>query len=167
MIIYHQINSDELDTILQQGLKCVSRGEKGDNKDIIKTDRFLDTLRPDAIQKAGLSRDNNLYGYMSIDGSVIDIRDGKIISIDRFARNSKFTTLRLTVDPERCYVSDLNLYDTVKERLKNDAPSRHLIALGTTYWNTITKLSECDTPPRRPEVMVTYDITPENITVVR
>lgn len=61
MRLYHEISSDSLKGTLRKGLKRTSRGEKGDDESIIKTDRYLDSVRPTALKKLDLSRSNNIY----------------------------------------------------------------------------------------------------------
>jgi hypothetical protein len=167
MIIYHVVASDAVSSILQKGLKRTSRGEKGDDTSIIKTDKFLDEIRPKKIRLANLSRDNNIYGYLPRGDKVIDIRDGKYIAPHKLARDNQ-TVLRLEVDPERSYVSDLDIYDFLKHSIEQNKPAAYLRKLGMEYWESIIMLSKADSiVPRRPEVMVTYDISPANIQIVR
>lgn len=45
MILYHEVDSSDVDSILREGLKRTSRGDKGDDKAIIKTDKLLDDAR--------------------------------------------------------------------------------------------------------------------------
>lgn len=47
MKAYHEVSADDLATILSNGLKKTSRGEKGDDKAIKATDEWLDAHRPD------------------------------------------------------------------------------------------------------------------------
>jgi hypothetical protein len=165
MFIYHVVNSDAVDAILKEGLKRVSRGEKGNDNAIIKTDAFLDNLRPQTIEMAGLSRNNNIYGYLPVKDRVIDIRDGKVVDKEKII-NSGNTLLQLTIDPKRCYISDLEIYDAIKDQFDSKKDT-HLTRLASKYWSNVTRLDKHDiTIPQRPEVMVTYDIPVHDIRVI-
>ncbi len=76
MIVYHEIDSDSLDSVRAEDIKRTSRDIKGNNKKIIKTDQFLDAHRPAHLRTIGLSRNNNIYGYIGTSNKITDIRDG-------------------------------------------------------------------------------------------
>jgi hypothetical protein len=165
MLIYHVINSDVVNSILKKGLKRSTRGEKGDDDSIKKTDAFLDNMRPKNIKKMGLSRVNAIYGYLPIHDGVADIRSGKVIATEKIV-DSGTTLLRLTVDPKRCYISDLDMYDMVKDQIRNEDDMR-LKQSAAEYWTNVTRLDKHSIDiPRRPEIMVTYDISPGDIEVL-
>jgi hypothetical protein len=75
--------------------------------------------------------------------------------------------LRITADPTKCYVSDLDLYDTVKRAMELQEQDTTLENLAEKYWQKIVSLDEFEVGMiERPEVMITYDISPENISEV-
>ena len=164
MIVYHEVSNDALDSVLEEGLVRTSRGEKGDDSSIAKTDELLDGNRPAALREIGISRDDNLYAYLSSDTSLIDITDGSLVPLDTFIKNSDGAVLALTINAPQCYVSDLDQYDAVKEAVENDNDIETLQEMSETYWNSLVPLDEF-TPGDidRPEVMIPYDILPENI----
>lgn len=167
MIVYHEIEFESLESALAKGLKRSSRGEKGDTSDIIKTDCFLDEQRPKGLSKAGVSRDDNLYAFMATDGKVISITDGSAVDINTFVKNSSKALLELSVPPQHCYVSDLNAYDAVKKAVENKADEATLRILAKRYWEALQPMKTFKTGSiRRPEVMITKDIPPKNITLV-
>jgi hypothetical protein len=55
IIAFHEINKDNLELTLKAGLKRTSRGDKGDDEEIIKTDKLLDDNRPAGIMHANVS----------------------------------------------------------------------------------------------------------------
>lgn len=176
MIIYHEVKPKLLKSVLQHGLDRTSRGEKGDDQLVVKTDKFLDEKRPSHIKHTGLSRNNNLYGYMSIDDKIIDIYSETdshphLRTLNDFMKSERHHSviLQLTIDPKKCYISDLDLYDKVKKAIGRGEPSSYLDNLAVTYWSDIKPLSKhfaLSDLPKRPEVMVTYDVTPEHIEIL-
>ena len=162
MFVYHEIDLDSLKSAMSEGLKRTTRGDKGNDDDIVKTDQFLDDRRPSALKQADVSRDDNLYAYYAPGLYVIDITDGAEVDIESFIDNAEGCILRIEVDPTRCYVSDLDIYDEVKrllvcgEATDNDAGR---------YWKSMVSLQDYDREQiRRPEVMIPYDISPAKIT---
>lgn len=161
---YHEVQPSSLQEVLKNGLKCTSRGDKGDDKDIIKTDALLDKHCPALLRRAGVSRDNNLYAYVTTAGMISDIKNGEYVNIDDFVKRSKQKVLRLTLDPYRCFVSDLDTYDKVMSTLKSHAPSTELQILINEYWSRLIPLhSFRPSSMARPEIMITYDIDPKDI----
>ena len=164
MVIYHEINSETIDSIFKNGLKRTSRGDKGSDGFIVKTDYFLDAHIPQRLRSAGISRDNNIYGYLGSDDSIIDIKDGSLTPVSKKKSDQTVIILKLDVDPARCWVSDLDLYDELKNLFKNNAPKEFLLTQAEKYWQRLVPLHQY-TPEsiRRPEIMITYDIEPLNI----
>lgn len=165
MFAYHEITPPSLNSVLRDGLKRRSRGEKGDDSAIAQTDKYLDIHRPDVLRAANVSRDNNLYAYLAHKDMIIDITDGSYMPLDKFIRESQQVVLRLALDVTRCYVSDLDSYDTVKQAIENDHPNQILEQLATEYWQCVTPLASYrEEAIRRPELMITYDIAADQIT---
>ena len=129
MIAYHELEPQALSAVLKDGLKRTSRGDKGDDKAIIRTDRLLDNKRPDSLKEAGWSRDNNLYAYLERDGSVIDITDGSLVPLGTLMSRSEDCILELQVDPTRTFVSDLDRYDVLLSAVQSDANDAELSRL--------------------------------------
>lgn len=164
MIAFHEAKPEDMATILAHGLKRTSRGEKGDDSDIIRTDQLLDEWRPDDLRKAGWSRDNNLYAYVVLDGVVIDITNGQRIPVTRFVASAQQSLLELTVDPDRCFVSDLDLYDELMHAIHNERAKAYLQQIAERYFNTIQPLSLFDGASIvRAELMIPYDIPPHDL----
>lgn len=167
MIVYHEVNPSSLESVLRNGLKRTSRGEKGDDPTIAKTDKLLDQSRPEHLGRAGVSRDGNLYGYITDGDAVIDITDGKMQSIKEFIQSGGQAALRIMVDPERCYVSDLDAYDAVVHAVTHNADDEQLAELAKKYWDAVTPLKDFRIGTvRRPEVMITYDVAASKIKVL-
>jgi hypothetical protein len=157
MIIYHQISNKAWRLVKYSGLVPTSRGEKGARQDIVATDVFLDKHVPTNLKIQGLSRDNNLYGYLGTTNSLIDIQTGAIQPISQKAAEPGKTLLRLNVNPVNCWISDLDLYDVVKAALAAD---RDPIHVANEYWKALCRLDEYDNTKKRPEIMITYKIEP-------
>jgi hypothetical protein len=139
-IAYHEIKSSSLSEVLENGLKCTSRGEKGDDQHIIKTDTLLDKYCPNSLRTAGVSRDNNLYAYTAVNGKIANITDGTRVDIHDFVKNSHQTVLKLTIDPRRCFVSDLDAYDKVVDAMKGHKSAESLKRLANEYWSRLIPL---------------------------
>lgn len=164
MKAYHEVSTEDVATILKHGLKKTSRGDKGDDKVILATDAFLDEHCPDFLKTHGLSRDDNIYAYVRNGDSIVTITDGKQVPIKVFVKRSKDNVLELTIDPSRCYVSDLDAYDALKHVILHEGARPLLTTLAYAYWSKLKRLDQY-TPGsiKRPELMITYDIEPDNI----
>lgn len=167
MNVYHELSPDAIDSVLTTGLKKTSRGEKGDDTAIKKTDAFLDDCRSQNTQNEKISRNDNIYAYMATDTHIIDITDGSHIPIEDFLKQSDRTVVRLSVNATKCFVSDIDLYDAIKDALENNIPVGSLKTLAERYWNSVTPLADYSVDMfQRPEIMITYDISPDKITVM-
>jgi hypothetical protein len=166
-VVYHEANPSSLNTILRDGLHCTSRGDKGDDKAIIKTDKFLDDYLPRYLRHTGISRDNNLYAYAATNHKIIDITNGKSVGIERFVNNSQQIVLLLRVDPHRCFVSDLDLFDNLKNALLENTSPTQLKQHAALYWRALVPLDKFQFGDiKRPEIMVPYDIAITDIKVL-
>lgn len=164
MLVYHQVNPDVLESALKNGLKIDERGDKGDDKAIIAADKLLDDRCPHDLKDLGLSRQHNLYAYLSVNKSVVNITTGELVPVNEFVKLNSQVTLALSVDPKRCYVSDLVTYDAVKSAINNYAPQDKIDKLSRSYWDKIISLDKFKLHTvSRPEIMITYDIPPTNI----
>lgn len=167
MYVYHEVDAELMDEILIDGIKQGTRGEKSQDDYIIQTDRLLDSYRPEHLKSQGVGRANNIYGYVAVDGKLVDIVDGELVDVDSFVADSSELVLRLEVEPQRCQVSDLDVYDEIKSSLENNQPF-DAEAMAKSYWTALTPLASFDIGDiDRPEVMITHDIEPYNIEVCR
>lgn len=141
MRAYHEVSPDGLGSVLANGLKRTSRGDKSD-KIIAKTDAFLDAHRPKYLKDNGVSRDDNVYGYVAVGDAVIDITDGRIVPIREFVAQSKQAVLELDVDAQHCYVSDLDTYDALQDAITNYEDNATLEKLAVSYWKKVMLLAD-------------------------
>ena len=156
---YHELSAEALNDVLDNGLKRASRGDKGDDQDIIKTNKLLDSQLPTRLKRQSVSRDNNIYAYMCIDQSIIDITDGRLVPLDQFVASSRGQIIELTIDPSKCFVSDLDAFDRLKLAIKQHFDQSQIQLLVTEYWGKLIRLD--DYRPLsidRPEIMITYDM---------
>jgi hypothetical protein len=165
MHIYHQLLRSTLHHALKKGLKCKTRGEKGDDALIKKTDDYLDANRPEHISNLRLSRNTAVYGYLGDAHSLIDIRYGTRTPITEYT-NKTHQLLELHVAPDSCFISDLDRFDAVKAAIgsKNIGTLKRL---AKDYWQSIVPFSSY-LPGQftRPEAMITRDVPPGDIAVV-
>lgn len=165
MNVYHEASETSLGSILKDGLQCSDRGAKGQDGDIIKADEFLDERRPKALKQAGASRCNNVYGYVGTEGTVVSITDGSVVRLEK-KREGYGAVLLLDIDPTRCFVSDLDTFDAVKDALVS-GDTKTAERLAGDYWQSLVPFTRYRWQQiRRPEVMITYDITPGHISRV-
>lgn len=168
MIVYHEVSPDAVESILQKGLKRKTSGSKTDSL-VGRTDDYLDSRIPEKYAGKGISRSNNNYGFVVDGDEVIDIYgDQRRVSTTEYVRKSEQAVLALDVDPARCYVSDLDAYDAVKEAVDQGFGEEELAQLATAYWDTLVPLEQFEPDSiKRPEVMITYDVEPAKISVVK
>lgn len=166
MVLYHEVAKDSVEKILADGPKCTSRGDKGDKTDIIQTDAYLDDHRPAALRTRGISRNDSLYAFVGTDDSLIDITNGATVPLTDYPKDGS-VLLRITVDETVCYVSDLDRYDAVKAAVANHETAT-LAELTDEYWASLTPLHNFEIGDiLRPEVMITTDVPPQQITPVQ
>lgn len=167
-VIYHEISQSSLQEILREGIKRASQGDKSKDSAIQKLDLFLDTHQPPHLAGTGLSRRNNIYGYLGDGRKIIDIIDGERVTIDKFQAKSHKRIVCLSVDPAKCYISDLDLYDTLKRAMELNEQASTRENLATQYWHKLIPLNTFEpTMIRRPEVMITHDVAPDCIRIVQ
>ena len=165
MPLYHELSPEALRNALADGLKRTSRGDKGQDEAIKKTDTYLDRRRPDALRKHGVSRDDNIYAYLGTDRTMIDIRDGRTIPLAEHP-DPDSRLVMLSVDPSDCFVSDLDRYDTLRQAITDKKPV-DLKALAADYWQHVIPLPDYQPGSvRRPEIMVTRDLPPASLTPI-
>lgn len=164
MRAYHEVNPDSLGSVLTKGLYRVSRGEKGGDPLIKKTDNFLDERRPRVLKEQGLSRDDNIYAYIATDHGVIDIEDGKELSLGALKDKDDLPVLEIDIEPARCFVSNLDTYDAMKQALERHEEPAKLENVATAFWHNLVPLSQFTRGKiPRPEIMITYDIPANKI----
>lgn len=165
MTLYHKVSRQALDDTLAHGLKRALRGELGVHDMIAATDRFLDERRSTKLRAGGISRDNAVYAYLGTDQSLISIEDGQDEPLAKHLQQGD-CLLKLTVDPKDCYVSDLDQFDAVKQALETEQPEL-AEERAVRYWDTVTPLPLYENGTfRRPEIIITKDISPDALTVV-
>lgn len=165
MIAYHEVSPEHIDRILQEGLKRTSRGDKGDDENIIATDNYLDKMCPKILKDQGVSRDNNIYAYVVMGDKVLRITDGKLVNAAAFVAQSKQKVLELSIDPKHCFVSNLDMYDKAKNAIQYKQPT--LQALAQEYWEQLRPIDEYTVDDfSRAELMITYDISSTDIRVL-
>lgn len=157
---YHALPRKTLQKTKSQGILLGMTGDKTDRA-IYRTDIFLNQYRPDAYKKQGLDRVRNIYCYLAVGNSVIDITSGTVERPTDIIEDEQQVLLLLDIDPQRCYVSDLDTFDEIKEHLQSHKnAAMHLAQL---YWQKIQRLSTYESGIQRPEIMVTYSIPPSAI----
>lgn len=165
MILYHEVTAEALERTLADGLKAESRGEKGDDPDIIETDTYLDEHRPAPLSRQGISRSDSLYAFVGTENSLVDITNGATVALQDYPLQDSHL-LRLSIGSDSCYVSDLDRYDAVRKAIANHETAT-LTELADEYWTHLVPLSDFAIGDiARPEVMVTHDIDPTDISVV-
>lgn len=167
MVIYHQVAAGTVADLKAQGIKKGDRGTKGQDKAIIRTDKLLDAHRPERILRAGVSRCAAIYCYLGTETEVIDITDGSVVPVAKLKVKPGQALLRLTVDAPRCWVSDLDAFDSLKQAITKHQTEDQLLQLAQNYWQTLVRLDAYQAGSiRRPEVMITYDLKPQEFVVL-
>lgn len=163
MIIYHEVTPEALDEVKSQGIKRTSKGAKSDDTAILKTDELLDAHRPLHLQAAGLSRSNSVYGYIGTESAIMDIQDGRRISLAKKRDQNNHILLRLDIGMDDCWLSDLDKYDALKHALIAGKPYKTLLALCNDYWDNVRPLATSGARIKRPEIMIGRDVGPAAI----
>lgn len=166
VVIHHEARPESLDAILRDGIKRDDEGAKSDDV-IRRTDDCLQSRLPADLAAQGVSRSSVVYGYLSTDGKLVDIRTGDEVDAKEFTEGRDEVLLRITVESTDCFVSDLDAYDAVKVCVDSGAEETLLSRLAERYWTRVVPFDDYEAGLyRRPEVMVAEDIAPEAITVV-
>lgn len=168
MIAYHEANPQSVNDVLKDGLKCSSRGDLSDDQVRQQTDQLLDQHRPAGLITASLSRNDNLYAFLFTGDKLIGIDKGEALTLQEYLATTDQAVFELHIDPDRTYVSDLDAYDTVAGLIKQKADEQEVQNAAQAYWSRCTKLATYEPGSiDRPELMVTYDVSPEDIRLVQ
>jgi hypothetical protein len=116
--VFHEVSAERLDQVLWDGIGCGDSGEKTAAAEH-GADAFLDAHAPPRYAECGLGRRNVVYGYLPMGDRLIDIRTGQDIEVHAFAAQQKQVLVRTEVERSRCFVSDLDCYDIVKDALSS------------------------------------------------
>lgn len=164
--VYHEIDPSAKETVLDQGIDRESEGQKTDAEKK-KVDDYLDTHLPVELDALDISRDNVVYAYMAYDDNIIDITDGEFMPVDEFNDRSEQALLRLTVESKECYVSNLDLYDTLMRAMELGEQDGKLQYLAAQYWESLIPYYNYEIGTfDRPEIMVAGDIRPGDIELI-
>lgn len=158
-IVYHEIDPSTLDTVLRDGVKRTMHSDKISDTLIRKTDAFLDTHRDKHAQNIDMQRAEITYAYIGNKDRLIDITTGQEIRVADFVAKTGKTLVQMKVDPTRCFVSDLDLYDTIKRSMQLNEQASTRENLAATYWDKLVRLDMFSPDMiKRPEVLITYDV---------
>ncbi len=178
--IYHEASEDSAEAILREGLKYGAQGEGSREEHARKTNEALNRRRPQEYAEAGLDRQACLYGFLFLEGKIIDVRDGRQLEPAEWQPEEGKAGFKLTVDPEKTYVSDLDAYDALAEAAEQGRDGE-LDTLADGYWERLRRLDEVlqnfaldmsgtgiagrNSNDRfaRVEVVLTQDVPPERI----
>jgi hypothetical protein len=167
MIVYHEADPGALTSILSNGIKRTQHGELGTGDTTVKTNKLLDACRPQALRDAGVSRTDNIYGYLTTNTGIMDAYSGQHMSEREKDAATHRTLLCLEVTATRCYVSDREAYEELKAAVDDNQDSFTIDSLTARYWRRLIRLDGYKMGEIiRPEVMITYDIPPQHINVV-
>lgn len=165
--LYHEVDPSNEEKILQEGIHQEAEGEKTDDENK-KVDAFLDENIPPELDQLNVRRDEVIYAYMEYFDSIIDIRDGEYVPVDEFVDRNDQTLLKLTVDSGDCFVSDLDTYDTLLNAMEADEYEGRLKYLAAQYWDTVIPYDKYELGTYdRPEILITQDVSPSAIEVVK
>lgn len=160
--LIHKISKDKIESAIITGLLT---NEVKDIKDdeINRTDELINHILPKKYIKVGINRKSNIYCYLTYDNYVIDIESGNKVDVKDLRVSPTDSLLYVDVDPTKCFVSDLDIYDQIKNALINNELKKAK-QLAVLYLKKLQRLSDYNHKIMRPEVMVTYNISPSNIT---
>lgn len=161
--LFHEIDPDKQEDVLRHGLK---QGDSGSKRDaaINKTDAFLREFQPERLVRAGVDRQANIFCYLADGQQAVDITSGNMRDPAVIAQEHGGAMLCVETDEAHCYVSDIDLYDQIKDLLTSGqvAQARQLAPV---YWQHVVPFAEYAMQFRRPEVLVVCDIPPSNMFV--
>ena len=164
MTLFHEIKPDKREDALCRGLMQGDGGDKR-NAAINKADAFLRELQPGHLVRAGVDRQANIFCYLTHGKQVLDITTGDTRDPAAIARDHGAAMLRVEADERRCYVSDIDAYDQIKDLLiaGKIAQARQR---APAYWQHVIPLAKYAGQFRRPEVLVTYDIPSSGLSTI-
>ena len=184
--IYHKAAKDSLQSILAEGLRYGRQGRHSREDRVAQANDHLTALCPDQLRSNGVDRNGCIYCYLAVDGRIFDVESGVLVDAERWRVEEGMAKLRLTVDPKTAYVSDLDAFDEVAERI-GEAPESTLHKLAERYWQRLVHLPDLCThyrmdghtlvrseqaptalPSRleRVEVLLTVDVPAKDVDVV-
>lgn len=161
VVLFHQIKKETFDKVRAEGVK---RGFSGDKRDdaIAQADEFLTQHMPETFKSRGVDRKANIFCYLKDGHDVIDIKTGKKEHPSTINDGADQVLLEISVDPSKCFVGDLDLFDKIKGVLE-DNQKEQAEALADTYWSRVQPLTVYRGEFKRPEAMVVCDVAPSAI----
>lgn len=188
ILVYHEVSKGSVDSILKEGLKRSQRDPESSEDDVAKVESRLDEARPKWLQEAEIGRTQCLYGFVAMNGFCVDIEDGSVLKPDDLIRGDEGNVLlQLKVDPDKCFIAELDAHDYLVETLKRNIDEDRAPGAISAYWQTLIPLSafmakyefrenrkgvfNTDSKHgfvdhyRRPEVLIGHDVETEDIQV--
>lgn len=165
VILYHEIQTEKVDQVLKSGLFRNKPGDKEDSP-IIKTNKLIDSVIPKALADKGISRIEVAYLYYAKDGEITNIEDGEKVIVEDFPLGEDQALLEVSISSEECYISNLDQFDYIKWLVTNNELGQAKEE-AKLYWDAIIPLSEYDDSIERPEVIVTTNIDPSDLKLIR
>ncbi len=180
--VYHGAKTDGLDSILSEGLKCEAKASGTQEDFVQKTDEILLRHRPAEFER--VDRQRALYAYLFLESSIIDTEDGRQLAPDEWRVEEGRSRLRLTINPESAYMSDLEAYDKLAAAVREGRDDEYE-ELARAYWEHLAPLDRAladftldpsgfgvagrnsNERYRRVEVILTADIAPDRIEALR
>lgn len=183
--VLHRTSTDTLPSIFDNGLRYGEHGSHSQDERVRRTNEFLNAACPEDLKGQGVDRKDSLYCYLGVgENKVFDVASGRVVDLERWDVGAGNAKLGLLIDPDTTFVSDLDAYDALLERLDEQVSERALAGLAREYWHRLVCLSDVQahyrledealvavstSPPGLPrrlervEVLVTADVAPQDI----
>lgn len=140
--VFHKTSRDSLPSIMSDGLRYGEQGRHSQDGRVRATNELLNGVCPSELKGEGVDRMGCIYGYLGVDDKVFDVESGRLVDQERWDVGADNAKLRLLIDPETAFVSDLDAYDALLERLEDRAGEDVLATLAGEYWQRLVRLAE-------------------------
>jgi hypothetical protein len=141
--VFHKTSRDSVSSVMSEGLRYGKEGSNGKDDRVRAANEFLNARCPTELKDEGVDRVECIYCYLGVgDGNVFDVESGRVLDHERWDLGPDNVKLRLLVDPENAFVSDLDAYDTLLDRMEERAGEDVLAALAREYWQRLVRLAD-------------------------
>lgn len=141
--VFHKTSRDSLPSVLSDGLRCGEQGSHSQDDRVRAANEFLNGACPSELKSEGVDRKGCIYCYLGFgDDKVFDVESGRVVDLERWDVGADNAKLRLLIDPEIAFVSDLDAYDALLDRMEERAGEDVLAALAGEYWQRLVRLTD-------------------------
>jgi hypothetical protein len=141
--VFHRTSQDSLPSVLSEGLRYGEEGSNSQDDRVRVANEFLNAACPGELKGEGVDRRACIYCYLGVgDDLIFDVESGRVLEQQRWDVGAGNAKLRLRVEPATAFVSDLDAFDALLDRMEARAEEDELATLAAEYWQRLVCLDD-------------------------